>query len=163
MPTKGDCEGYVIINDRNDMVITDGGDNMRQWLEQWRAFYTNWMKERYGKDELNQFLLLVSLILLLASLFFPKTLYLAGIPLIFALYRWYSKDFAKRRQERNLYIRLFEDTVQWFKVQKRKWADRKTHVYFTCEHCKTVFRVPKGKGTIEVTCPKCGDKKIRKS
>ena len=136
---------------------------MRQWLEQFNRMYAVWMQGRYGKDELNQFLLLVSLVPIVISLFFPKVLYVALIPAGFALYRWYSKDYAKRRKERDTYIRIFEDVAQWLKVQHRKWADRKTHRYFTCEQCKAVFRVPKGKGNIEVTCPKCGDKKIRKS
>ena len=136
---------------------------MRQWLEQFNRMYAVWMQGRYGKDELNQFLLLVSLVPIVISLFFPKVLYVALIPAGFALYRWYSKDFTKRRKERDTYIRMFEDAAQWLKVQHRKWEDRKTHRYFTCENCKAVFRVPKGKGNIEVTCPKCGDKKIRKS
>ena len=136
---------------------------MRQWLEQFNRMYAVWMQGRYGKDELNQFLLLVSLVPIVISLFFPKVLYVALIPAGFALYRWYSKDFTKRRKERDTYIRMFEDAAQWLKVQHRKWEDRKTHRYFTCEQCKAVFRVPKGKGNIEVTCPKCGDKKIRKS
>lgn len=136
---------------------------MRQWLEQFNRMYTVWMQGRYGKDELNQFLLLVSLVPIFISLFFPKVLYVALIPAGFAIYRWYSKDYAKRRKERDIYIRTFEDVAQWIKVQHRKWEDRKTHRYFTCDKCKAVFRVPKGKGKIEVTCPKCGDKKIRKS
>ena len=136
---------------------------MRQWLEQFNRMYAVWMQGLYGKDELNQFLLLVSLVPIVISLFFPKVLYVALIPAGFALYRWYSKDFAKRRKERDTYIRMFEDAAQWLKVQHRKWEDRKTHRYFTCENCKAVFRGPKGKGNIEVTCPKCGDKKIRKS
>ena len=136
---------------------------MRQWLEQFNRMYAVWMQERYGKDELNQFLLLVSLVPIVISLFFSKVLYVALIPFGIAMYRWYSKDYAKRRKERDLYIHTFEDVAQWIKVQRRRWEDRKTHRYFTCEVCKTVFRVPKGKGSIEVTCPKCGDKKIRKS
>ena len=136
---------------------------MRQWLEQFNRMYAVWMQGRYGKDELNQFLLLVSLVPIVISLFFPKVLYVALIPVGIAMYRWYSKDYAKRRKERDWYIRTFEDAAQWIKVQRRRWEDRKTHRYFTCEVCKAVFRVPKGKGSIEVTCPKCGDKKIRKS
>lgn len=136
---------------------------MRQWLEQLNKMYAVWMQGRYGKDELNQFLVLVSLVPIFISFFVPKALYLALIPTGFALYRNCSKDYAKRRKERDTYIRIFEDVVQWLKVQERRWNDRKTHRYFTCEHCKAVFRVPKGKGSIEVTCPKCGDKKIRKS
>lgn len=136
---------------------------MRQWLEKFNRMYAVWMQGRYGKDELNQFLLLVSLVPVFISLFFPKVLYIALIPQGGAMYRWYSKNYAKRRRERDIYIRTFEDVAQWLKVQQRKWDDRKTHRYFTCENCKAVFRVPKGKGKIEVICPKCGDKTIRKS
>ena len=32
----------------------------------------------------------------------------------------------------------------------------KEHKYFTCPNCKTVCRVPRGKGKIVITCPKCG-------
>ena len=34
-------------------------------------------------------------------------------------------------------------------------ADRE-HRYFTCKNCKTICRVPIGKGRIVITCPKCG-------
>ena len=39
----------------------------------------------------------------------------------------------------------------------------KEHKYFTCKTCKTICRVPAGKGKIEITCPKCGQKIIGKS
>ena len=136
---------------------------MSQWLEKLNQLYSVWMQGRYGKDELNQFLILVTLLPIFISFFVPEALKLALIPAGLALYRNSSKDYVKRRKERDIYIRTVEDTVQWLKVQERRWNDRKTHRYFTCEHCKVVFRVPKGKGNIEVTCPKCGDKKIRKS
>ena len=32
----------------------------------------------------------------------------------------------------------------------------KAHKYFTCKNCKTICRVPVGKGKIVITCPKCG-------
>ena len=74
---------------------------MRQWLEQFNRMYAVWMQGRYGKDELNQFLLLVSLVPIVISLFFSKVLYVALIPVGIAMYRWYSKDYAKRRKERD--------------------------------------------------------------
>ncbi len=30
--------------------------------------------------------------------------------------------------------------------------------YFTCPKCRCALRVPKGKGKIQITCPKCGEK-----
>ena len=51
----------------------------------------------------------------------------------------------------------------WWKLRsgaqgaKARHAD-KEHKYFTCRNCKTICRVPMGKGKVEITCPKCGAK-----
>ena len=44
-----------------------------------------------------------------------------------------------------------------FAAAKARRAD-KEHKYLTCKNCKTICRVPAGKGTIVITCPKCGHK-----
>ena len=49
----------------------------------------------------------------------------------------------------------------WWPVRRRAAGSRqqrmdKEHKYFTCPNCKTVCRVPRGKGKIVITCPKCG-------
>ena len=41
--------------------------------------------------------------------------------------------------------------------------DRKNYSYFSCPSCRTLVRVPKGKGNIRITCPKCGETFVRKS
>ena len=48
-------------------------------------------------------------------------------------------------------------------LNKQKHLNRKTHLYFKCNNCKANLRVPKGKGKIEVTCPKCKFKMIKHS
>ena len=35
--------------------------------------------------------------------------------------------------------------------------------YFRCPNCKQKVRVPKGKGTIEIRCPKCNTKFIKRT
>ena len=40
-------------------------------------------------------------------------------------------------------------------MAKKMWKDRKTTAYLKCPNCGQMLSVPKGKGKIRVTCPKC--------
>ena len=116
-----------------------------------------WMQGRYGTDELNRFLSIAALVLLLLSCFKVPFVYYPGVALlIWSLFRSFSKNFYKRQQERETFLRLQRKVSQWFKLQKNKWQDRKTHRYFRCPDCKAVLRVPKGRGSIRIRCSKCG-------
>lgn len=42
-------------------------------------------------------------------------------------------------------------------------ADAKIYKYFECPKCAQKIRVPKGHGKIEITCPKCGEKFIKRT
>ena len=35
--------------------------------------------------------------------------------------------------------------------------------YFSCPKCRQMVRVPKGKGKINIRCPKCGEKFMKKT
>jgi len=43
----------------------------------------------------------------------------------------------------------------WLKKTQNRIEDSKTHKHFTCPNCKATLRLPKGKGKIMITCPKC--------
>ncbi len=47
--------------------------------------------------------------------------------------------------------------------KKREWEQRKTYRFFSCPQCEQRVRVPKGKGRIEITCPKCRTSFVKKS
>ena len=51
----------------------------------------------------------------------------------------------------------------WFSTQKNLLAQRKTHQIYKCPTCRQKIRVPKGKGKIEIRCPKCQTRFIKKS
>ena len=118
------------------------------------------MYGRYGNDALTKFLLIVALILMVIS-WIPHLglVYLLALAvMIWSLCRTFSHRFDKRRRELDRYLRIKKPIVDFFKLSRNKWRDRKTHVYFKCKKCKAVLRVPKGKGSIVVICTRCKDR-----
>ena len=61
------------------------------------------------------------------------------------------------RAENQKFINWWYPIKNRFASAKARRAD-KDHKYFTCKNCKTICRVPAGKGKIVITCPKCGQK-----
>lgn len=123
------------------------------------------MAGRYGSDKFSLFLSVVGLIFAFLGNFRElRFFYFIGLAIIiYGLFRAMSRNFEARRKELNWFLRVSEKPMQEFRLLKNKWRDRKTHKYFKCKSCKTVLRVPKGRGKIEITCPKCRMKTIKKS
>lgn len=123
------------------------------------------MAGRYGSDRFSLFLNVVGLIFAFLGNFRElRIFYFIGLGIIiYGLYRAMSKNFEARRKELNWYLRVSDKPRAEIKLLGNKIRDRKTHRYFKCKSCKTVLRVPKGRGKIEVTCPKCKMKEITKT
>lgn len=129
---------------------------MKNWFQNLKAKLQIWMYGRYGQDELSTCLGWVSFFLLILSMVLPILYPLAFVPLVWSLFRCFSKNTYKRQQERYAYLRLIGKFKSAFRIRKRMWVERKTHRYYKCPGCKTYLRVPKGRGRIKITCSKCG-------
>lgn len=138
---------------------------MNNFLQKLRNTMYRLSYGRYGTDAFSRFLLIGGLGLFLIYLLFGiKLLYsLAIIMLFYNVFRSYSKNFERRRKELDIYLFYKGKFDSKFALQKRMWRERKTHKFFKCPACKTVVRVPKGRGKIEITCPKCHTNFIKKS
>lgn len=122
------------------------------------------MQGRYGSDKLNRFLMIVTLVCFVISIFGADIFYLLGIGcLIYAYFRMFSKNIYKRSAENNLYLRYEYKVKQFFSVKKRDMQQSKTHHIYKCPSCKQKIRIPRGKGRIEISCPKCKHTFIKKS
>ena len=71
---------------------------------------------------------------------------------VWILFRMFSRNLPKRRKENAWFLTKIVNPV---KNRKARSQD-KDHKYFTCPQCRTICRVPRGKGKIIITCPKCG-------
>lgn len=79
-----------------------------------------------------------------------------------AVFRSLSKNHAKRIAENQKFMNL------WYKM-KNKWVglkadfeERKTYKHFKCPSCGQKIRIPRGRGKVEICCPKCSNKFIKK-
>lgn len=119
--------------------------------------FIKFMYGRYGADELYRFLTIVFYILFIINLFLGSYILSATVIalLIFMTYRVFSKNIIKRRAENEKYLALKRRFDNFFKLQKNKWRDRRTHVYKKCPHCGAVLRFPKKKGNHSASCPSC--------
>ena len=138
---------------------------LQEMLQRVAVKIQQFMVGRYGNDEFTLFLLISSMIFtFLGNFRYLRLLYFVGLAMIcYSLFRVLSKNYEARRKELNWYLRWSEKPKAELKLLGNKFRDRKTHKYFKCKECKTVLRVPKGRGKIEITCPKCRMKMIKKT
>ena len=118
---------------------------------------------RNGMDELNRFMNITALVLLALGIFVRLFSSLGMAVFILTVYRTMSRNLYKRSQENDGYLQIKGRVKSWIAIQKKRFAERKTHCYFRCPSCKQTVRVPKGKGKISIICPKCGTAFVEKS
>ncbi|MBQ7322728.1 MAG: hypothetical protein IJW99_11570 [Clostridia bacterium] len=116
------------------------------------------MYGRNGNDKLNQALFWVYFVLLLLNIFLKSIILWILELLLVALYlfRFLSRNIYRRQRENRGFLKVWNKFTGFFKLQKNKFRDRKTHVYRKCEHCRAVLRLPKKLGKHTVRCPQCG-------
>ena len=120
---------------------------------------------RYGTDGLNQFLSIASLVLLLIAIVSRISLFtwLSAAPLLFCCYRTFSRNISKRTEENYKFYTLKDRVGNKFRGLKDQWANRKLYHYYRCPKCRQKLRVPRGRGRIQISCPRCGTQFIKKS
>lgn len=135
------------------------------FLSQLRYRLQRFMYGRNGVDLLSRDLNIAGLVFMIANLFFHTyILYAIGfVCFCVSLFRSLSRNVAKRSKENVMYFNARNKVKNWFAAKKREFSDRKVYRYYTCSTCKQRLRVPKGKGKIEITCPRCKNHFIKKT
>ena len=132
-----------------------------QWLRSFGAraagALARFMRGRYGTDRLNMVILCAGLAASLLSAMLPipvVSLMLWALSyglMIWAIFRSLSRNTYRRYQENRKFLLIFD-----------RVKDRQNR-YFACPKCRQTVRVPRGKGKISITCPKCREKFVRKT
>lgn len=71
---------------------------------------------------------------------------------LFVIFRMFSKNIYARNRENDKYLNFFSPLSRWLKLKLMSKQDP-SNKYFSCPKCKQMVRVPKGHGTVVVTCP----------
>lgn len=130
---------------------------MRSFFQRLANSIRRFMYGRYGNDELNYFIMIVSFILMAVALLpYMMPLYLVSFALVvWYVFRCLSKDFLRRRRELEVYVRAKRSLAGKAALQRCKWRDRKTHRYIKCPTCRAIIRIPRRRGGGTVICPRC--------
>ena len=128
-----------------------------------RNAIARFMYGRTGMAQLNLALMWVVLILDVVTMLVQRNhaavsmvlYWLSMAGWVYVLFRMFSKNLSKRRGENQKFVNWVWRMKSSRAGAKERHAD-KDHKYFTCKNCKTICRVPVGKGKIIITCPKCG-------
>ncbi len=123
------------------------------------------MYGRYGSDDFCRFLLIAMFVCVILNMFIPTSIfyYIALVLLVYSYYRMFSKDINKRTQENQMYLRYKTRFTGYFSSRRKMMGYRKTHRIYSCPECRQKIKVPKGKGKIMITCPRCRTQFQKKS
>ena len=124
--------------------------------------------EIYGFDGMSSFLLFISVILNLVTGMWPSQAVnnfnlISYLPLLGCIFRVFSRNHERRAHENECFLKLARPLCENIIEKREEQAEAKLFRFFKCPVCKQKLRVPKGKGKVEITCPKCGNKFIKKA
>lgn len=126
-------------------------------------WFRRFMMGRYGVDQLSFAMLLLSMVLVMFTRGRFWFLAVLGFVLLgLAYYRMLSRNISARARENGLFLQYGQRLRgRWERLTRR--AQDRTHRYYRCPGCRQQLRVPKGRGTIAITCPRCGREFIKKT
>lgn len=119
------------------------------------------MMGRNGGDHLSIALLIFGMILNLLPFIIARVISLLVVAIV--IFRMFSRNLARRQAENRKFLSIWYPVKNFFIQLFKPAPDAKTHKYVKCPKCRQKLRVPRGKGKIRVTCPKCNEQFLKKT
>lgn len=124
----------------------------------------------YGYDAYTRFLLILWLIFLVFTSFMRGNQFfnfiikiLPTLLFVYIYFRLFSKNISARYNENEAYLKVKRKLLKNVLTFKENIEMKKSYHIYRCPSCNQKIRIPKGKGRIEVSCPKCGNKFLKVS
>lgn len=140
-------------------------------MNRFGMWFANVMRGRYGMDNLNRFLLIIVFAVIVIDMFLRLRIFdLITLALLIYIYcRMFSRNINARYRENQRFLQF----ASKFRANKGNFskggyaggfgaAKDDAHKVLRCPGCGEKLRVPKGAGKINISCPHCGTKFIKK-
>lgn len=133
--------------------------------------FMRFMQGRNGVDQFARFTMGVALAAIVLTLFtgtrsgIGAFLDLFGMAaIVYTYFRIFSKNISKRYQENQKYLQMTDKLRTRFQKEKRMMSQRKDYHIYSCPGCGQKIRIPRGGfKKVEIECPKCHTKFIKRS
>jgi DNA-directed RNA polymerase subunit RPC12/RpoP len=127
------------------------------------------MMGRYGVDELSRTLNVAIIVCFVISLiggriaFLGIFYWLGLILMIYNIFRMFSRNTSKRYSENQRFCSARYRFNIRFGQWKKHMSERRIYRFYKCPACSQKVRVPKGRGKIRITCPRCRQEFVKRS
>ena len=127
--------------------------------------FIRFMYGRYGMDSFGKFTIIAGLVTMILAGWNDSLLLslVSWTCIVYSYFRMFSKNIYKRSSENQWCLNKTYKLRQAFYKQKNLMLQRKTHHIYKCPTCRQKIRIPRGKGRIEIRCPKCSSTFIKNS
>ena len=144
-------------------------------MNRFSMWFANMMRGRYGVDQLNRFLLIVALVLIVIDMFMRSRIlhFLTIILLIYTYSRMFSRNIRARSTENQKFLQItsrFRGNRGGYGNNSGRqggmsgfWTKKDPdHRILRCPGCGEKLRVPRNARTIRIKCPHCGEQFTKK-
>ncbi len=123
------------------------------------------MYGRYGQDEFSIALVVLTLVLAIGMMFVPAywPRLFALVPFGYYIFRTMSRNIEARRRENRWFLGWFNPVAKWCSGRMKMLKQSGQYKFFRCKGCGQTLRVPRKRGKLQITCPKCGAKTVKKT
>ena len=126
----------------------------------WQRKVAEWLRGRQGPDDLAVFSVDLAVVIVLVNVF-ARTGWLGWVALAlvaYAMFRIQSRNLAARSRENVAFLKALGPARPWLQNPRAAWGELRAYKHVRCSSCKQRVRVPRGKGKLRVTCPRCKTK-----
>lgn len=123
----------------------------------WQRRLAEWLRGRRGPDDLSIFSTNLAVVIVVVNVFarWAPLAWIALALLAYAIFRTLSKNLGARSHENEAFLKALGPARPWVQNPRAALAELRSYKHVRCTSCKQRVRVPRGKGKLRVTCPKC--------